>query len=320
MTSCAQRFQLDELPALSRTAIDRNDLLRDQAERLVELWPTAKVLPLDKHGRAPMARGQDGLRLDLRPTESYGSAPPVGSVLLGAQDGTCYWGLRAEPDGPVQEGFGWEATIPEGDGIIWQDLRMAGGVLSDVDAGLLTTAVAVLSWHGHSGFCARCGSATEPKRAGWARHCTGCGHEEYPRTDPAVICLVHDGADQVLLARQPTWPADRYSVLAGFVEGGESLEACVAREVEEEVGVRVRDIHYLGSQPWPFPRSLMVGFAAVADPSVPLVPADGEIESAFWVGRDKLREALAAGGSAPGLILPGITSIARRMLESWASS
>jgi NAD+ diphosphatase len=162
-------------------------------------------------------------------------------------------------------------------------------------------------------------------KAGWATKCPNCGREEYPRTDPAVICLVHDGpgdGSQVLLARQPIWPKGRYSVLAGFVEAGESLEACVAREICEEVGVDVTDIRYLGSQPWPFPRSLMLGFAAHAAPDQPVRLQDGEIEEALWVSRDMVREALAAeaDGAEHWLGLPGPTSIARRMLESWADA
>lgn len=322
MSTCTTSagFQLDELPALSRTAVPRNDLLRDNADELARLWPSARLLPVDRYGRAPMRRAGDRPVLDFRSTESLGPVPPAGAALLGEQDGVCYWAVRAEADGPVQEGMGWDAVLPDTDEAVWQDLRLAGGLLSDEHAGLLTTAVAVLSWRDNAGFCAKCGSAVESKRAGWATHCTGCGREEYPRTDPAVICLVHDGGDQVVLARQPIWPADRYSVLAGFVEGGESLEACVVREICEEIGITVDSVRYLGSQPWPFPRSLMVGFAAIGDPTTPLVPADGEIENARWVHRDEVRAALANGGVGPGLILPGVTSIARRMLESWAQS
>ncbi len=126
-------------------------------------------------------------------------------------------------------------------------------------------------------------------------------------------------ADRVLLARQPVWPPQRYSVLAGFVEVGESLEACVRREIEEEVGVLVDRVRYLGSQPWPFPRSLMLGFSAVADPSVPLRPADGEIEEARWVHRDTVRAALESEtGAVEGLLLPPGVSIAYRMLRGWA--
>jgi NAD+ diphosphatase len=208
----------------------------------------------------------------------------------------------------------------------WLDLRGAGSFLDSTSAGLFTTAVALTNWHSRARFCANCGSVVRRVKVGWATLCTGCGREEYPRTDPAVICLVHDrdGVDgtQVLLARQPVWPKGRYSVLAGFVEAGESLEACVAREIGEEVGVDVADIRYLGSQPWPFPRSLMLGFAASADPAQALRMQDGEIEEARWVSRDELREALAAeaSGDPHWLGLPGPTSIARRMLESWATT
>ena len=180
----------------------------------------------------------------------------------------------------------------------------------------------MLNWHQEARFCARCGAPTEREQAGWMRRCVREGHEEYPRTDPAVICLVHDGADRVLLARQPVWPVGRYSVIAGFVEAGESLEACVAREVAEEVGVAVRDIRYLGSQPWPFPRSLMLGFSAVADATQPLRLADGEIEDALWVSRAQLRAAAARGDWAAqtddgALLLPPPVSIARAMLDAW---
>ncbi|HWE88806.1 MAG TPA: NAD(+) diphosphatase, partial [Pseudonocardiaceae bacterium] len=168
-------------------------------------------------------------------------------------------------------------------------------------------------------FCARCGAPTRLERAGWTSRCTDCGREEYPRTDPAVICLVHDGigvnGGQVLLARGANWPENRLSVLAGFVEAGESLEDCVRREIAEEVGVEVRDVRYLGNQPWPFPRSLMIGFAAVADPSAPLKLADGEIEEARWVDRAAVRAALAGEGP---LGLPGPVSIAGQMLTAWA--
>ncbi|MFE2751356.1 NAD(+) diphosphatase, partial [Actinosynnema sp. NPDC059335] len=202
----------------------------------------------------------------------------------------------------------------------WLDLRACGALLDATGAGLFTSAVALFHWHRTAKFCAVCGGRTESVKSGWARVCEQCGHEEYPRTDAAVICLVHDGADQVLLARGAGWPEGRYSVLAGFVEAGESLEACVAREIAEEVGVEVAAIRYLGSQPWPFPRSLMVGFEAVADPAEPLRLADGEIAQAKWVGRAEVRQALAEPGSVPDLLLAPGASIAYRMIQSWAAA
>ncbi|WP_209707977.1 NAD(+) diphosphatase [Crossiella equi] len=296
-------FQLDRMPALSRSTVDRDDLVRDDAARLADLWRTAELLVVDRKGRVELLDGEPALR--FRSAVEHSPDPGDTAVLLGTQDGRSFWAVPADDDVEHED---------------WQDLRMSGGLLGDTDAGLLTTAVGLLSWHRASGFCARCSCSTKPERAGWARRCTGCGREEYPRTDPAVICLVHDGADHVILARQPVWPPERYSVLAGFVETGESLEACVIREVAEEVGVKVRDVRYLGSQPWPFPRSLMVGFSALADAGAELTPADGEIEHAQWVHRDRVREALAAGGAIPGLGLPSETSIAHRMLASWAAA
>jgi len=241
-----------------------------------------------------------------------GDVPPEEAVLLGEADGVAYWAVRDPTE-----------LVPGEDPVDRADLRTAGAALDALGAGLLTSAVAVLNWHDNARFCGRDGSRTRPRAAGWHRVCEAEGHEDYPRTDPAVICLVHDGADRVLLARQPVWPEGRFSVLAGFVEAGESLEACVLREIHEEVGVPVRDVAYLGSQGWPFPRSLMVGFRAVADADAPLRPAEGEIAEAMWVSRAEVRQALAAGdwAGAEGspLLLPGGVSIARAMLEAWAA-
>ncbi len=327
-------FVLRDAPVLSRSGVLRDETLRTDVERQRKGWPSARLVVVDAGGRTPVvwdgprATAQDltagrwdaggAARLDTRPTS--GDVPPEDAVLLGEADGTAYWAVRGEPDP-----FGPE---PWDDPANWADLRTTGAVLDALGAGLFTTAAAVLNWHTTARFCPEDGSPTAPAQAGWHRHCTASGHELYPRTDPAVICLVHDGGTgpsaRVLLARAPAWPARRYSVLAGFVEAGESLEACVTREIHEEVGVHVRDLQYLGSQSWPFPRSLMVAFHALADPDVPLVPADGEIAEAMWATRDDLQRALDAGdwsgrSDAP-FLLPGRVSIARTMLESWAAA
>jgi len=246
-------------------------------------------------------------------------SPPPGAVLLGAVDGIDHWAVRGE----VADGGG---------------LRQFGSLLPDTDAGLLTTATALLTWHATAAFCPRCGQPNAATVAGWSRICPQ-EHEEFPRTDPAAIVLVHDGADSIVLARQPIWPVGRMSVLAGFVEAGESLEGTVAREVLEEVGVHVSDVSYLGSQPWPFPRSLMVGFAARAEPGARLSPRVGEIEEAHWFHRDEVRRMLAAevgswggaenpaaeppavtaaDGTRVTVMLPDPVSIARRMVQAWA--
>lgn len=291
--------------------------------RLAKLWATGRVVLVDRKGRTPVRA--DATELVTRTTT--GDLPPE-AMLLGELDGVGYWALTSDEE--LREGvpspdssWGLWAGASSEDGEEWHDLRTTGALLSDTSAGLFTTAVALAGWHAKGRFCANCGSPVERVNAGWATHCTGCGREEYPRTDPAVICLVHDGVgengESVLLARQPIWPPARYSVLAGFVEAGESLEACVAREIREEVGIDVADIRYLGSQPWPFPRSIMVGFAAVAvDRTAALVPADGEIEEARWVTRADVRAALAE--DQPDLKLPGETSIAYQMIKGWAEA
>jgi NAD+ diphosphatase len=321
-----QPFRLAGPPTLSRSTVDRNEGVRADPARLAKLWTTGQVILLDDRGRTPVGAGATALA--TRPAVRVADELPADAVLLGEHDGVGYWAVRRSVE--LREGVpspdsAWGLwTGAAADGEEWHDLRTVGALLEDTSAGLYTTAVALTSWHAKAGFCGNCGSATERRNAGWATHCPNCGREEYPRTDAAVICLVHDdvgvNGESVLLARQPIWPPERYSVLAGFVEAGESLEACVAREIAEEVGVSVTGIRYLGSQPWPFPRSIMVGFAAVTERGAELVPADGEIEEARWVTRDALRETLAAGGELPGLKLPGPTSIARLMLAGWAAA
>jgi NAD+ diphosphatase len=299
------------VPALSRGTANRSEDLR-QPDRLAALWPVSRVVIMDHAGRVELnpdgASGAPGLR--SYPGQTIAQAPPTDAVLLGSVDGVDHWAIR----GDVTNGAG---------------LRELGPVLSDTDAGLLTTATALLTWQDAAGFCPRCGEPMLSSPAGWSRVC-GQGHEDFPRTDPAVIVLVHDGADAMVLARQPIWPPGRMSVLAGFVEAGESLEGTVVREVHEEIGVLVRDVSYLGSQPWPFPRSLMVGFAARADSLAPLLPREGEIESAQWVDRATIRELLSnpddgwSGGEVTGddvaMMLPGRVSIAHRMIQGWAES
>jgi NAD+ diphosphatase len=318
-------FSLGDLPRLSRSTVDRDETVRADTARLNDLWSRGRVILVDRKGRTPVL--PDGTRLLDRPAD--GEAVPERAALLGEHDGVGYWAIPFDEElteGTPPPPSSW-AVWPGGtaaDGVQWHDLRSIGGLLDDRSAGLFTTAVALFNWHARARFCAKCGSPAVVASAGWATRCTGCRREEYPRTDPAVICLVHDAdgpnGTHVLLARQPIWPPDRYSVLAGFVEAGESLESCVEREVREEVGVHVRDIRYLGSQPWPFPRSIMIGFTAVTDRSAPVRPADGEIEDARWVPRSDVRAALEAGGEIDGLILPGPTSIARQMLTGWAKA
>jgi NAD+ diphosphatase len=207
-----------------------------------------------------------------------------------------------------------EVTGPAPAEDAWGDLRRLGHRLSERDAGLFTQALALANWHRAYGFSPRTGAATSVGSAGWTR-LDPEGQEVFPRTDAAVIVGVVDAADRLLLGSNAMWESNRYSLLAGFVEPGESLEAAVLREVHEESGLRVEDPEYLGSQPWPFPASLMVGFRArVPEGEITEGTPDGEeILALRWFTRDELREAAASGE----IILPGPTSIARAIVEHW---
>jgi NAD+ diphosphatase len=186
-------------------------------------------------------------------------------------------------------------------------LRDLAPVLSQAEGGMVAHAVGLLNWHRRHRFCANCGAATDAGEAGHVRVCPVCGTQHHPRTDPVVIMLVTDG-DRALLGRQAQWPAGRYSALAGFVEPGESLEEAVAREVREEAAVRVADVRYRSSQPWPFPTSLMLGFSARWAGGEPVV-RDGELQDVGWF----TRQAIVDGD----VQLPPPTAIARRLIDEW---
>lgn len=194
----------------------------------------------------------------------------------------------------------------------WESLRSIGARLSDLESSLLTQAVAIGTWHADHRHSPISGRPLHPEQAGWVLRGEPDEQEQFPRTDPAVIVAVTDVDDRLLLGSNALWEGNRYSLLAGFVEPGESLESAVVREVFEESGIRVVNPSYLGSQPWPFPRSLMIGFQALADPSVnhELTPDGEEILDLRWFTRDELE-------TTEDIILPGPTSIARRIIEGW---
>jgi NAD+ diphosphatase len=236
-------------------------------------------------------------------------------VLLGTTgDGSVYFALLAR-----------SAEATAGLAGRWAGLRDVALGLDDLDTGLLTTAVALQQWHQRHPRCPRCGAPTVPAQAGWTRVCAEDSSEHFPRTDPAVIMLITDDEDRCLLARGPAWPEGRLSVLAGFVEAGESAEAAVVREVAEEVGLAVRNIRYMGSQPHPFPASLMLGFCAEVDGDPTLHPDSEEIVQAGWFTRDQVRaaadwgeEPLEAAGELRAL--PTRMSIARQLIDSWLAA
>ncbi|HEY3995258.1 MAG TPA: NAD(+) diphosphatase [Mycobacterium sp.] len=303
-------FQLREVPLLSRVGADRADQLRTDVDAATAGWSEAALLRVDSRNQVLVTDG----RVVLGAAAKLADKPPPEAVFLGRiENGRHVWAVRGALQAPEDPDAHAEVV----------NLRGVGPILDDTSSQLVSSAVALLNWHDRARFSSVDGSPTKSARAGWARINPVNGHEEFPRIDPAVICLVHDGGDRAVLARQSVWPERMFSLLAGFVEAGESFEACVAREIHEEIGLTVRDVRYLGSQPWPFPRSLMVGFHAVGDPSEAFSFNDGEIVEAAWFTRDEVRAALAAGdwssSSDSKLLLPGSISIARVIIESWAA-
>ena len=328
---------------LARGTVDHAAHRRTDAAWLDAAWadPRTQVLVIDD-GRALVRFRREGADLVLVPP---GQAPDGLRFLLGVDaDGVAYFGVL----GPLPEGTGhaWAdgpgdgtereapggaaADLPEaasavaaaaGEGsdgrpsVRPAGLRSVGELLGDRDAGLMTEAVALANWHAVTTHCSRCGAETEPHSSGHARRCPVDGSDHFPRLDPAVIMLVTDPADRCLLARNAAWPERRVSILAGFVEPGESAEHAVAREVQEETGIEVApgQVEYLASQPWPMPHSLMLGFRVRATGSLRIEVDREEIAEARWYSRDELRAAVGSGE----LLLPPPVSIAHRIIENW---
>ncbi|MSZ19362.1 MAG: NAD(+) diphosphatase [Actinobacteria bacterium] len=204
-----------------------------------------------------------------------------------------------------------QAETFESEASRWLSLRSTGAGLSDLEAGLFTQALALNNWHHSHTHCPGCGSETMIEKAGWVRRCKKDNLELFPRTDPAIIVSILDQNDRILLGSQGIWEENRWSVLAGFVEPGESLEAAVVREMNEESGLDVVEPEYIYSQGWPYPYSLMLGFTARADSSQQLKPDGEEIVRLRWFTKEELL------AEAANLLLPGRASISRAMIELW---
>ena len=307
--------------ALARGEVDRATMLREDTAWLAAAWadPGSRVLVL-RDGQALVRFGDEGAELVLVPPAA---APEGVRFLLGTDaDGVAYFGVGAAgpppaPGGQPAEPAGQPAEPAGAPGAArWAGLRQVGALLTARDAGLLTHAVALANWHAVAGHCPRCGAVTEPTPAGHTRRCVADGTEHFPRSDPAVIMLVTDPGDRGLLARNAQWPERRVSILAGFVEPGESAEQAVGREVFEETGLTVDRVRYVGSQPWPMPHSLMLGFRAHAAGGQEIKVDAHEIAEARWYSRAELRAALDNGE----VRLPPPVSIAHQILASWYGS
>ena len=291
-------------PTLSRLAHEPLAFRREDPDWLAEAWGRALVVLLRPDLATPVDETAGGTRLRLVPAAAVPAGAP--RYFLGEHGGVPLFAVTIEaPDAE---------RLVEVAGPPWAGLREVGATLDDLGAGALTVAVALAQWHSRHPRCPVCGTPTQVERAGWARRCPVDGSEHFPRVDPAVIMLVHDGGDRCVLGRQASWPAGRYSILAGFVEPGESAEAAVAREVAEESGLAVTDVRYIASQPWPFPSSLMFGFQArvTGDPTIHV---DGkELEDARWFTRDQIRRQDGLGA------LPPSVSIAHRIIAEWLAA
>jgi len=293
---------------LSRHQVDRDYLTRERDDVLAELLASeaTRVLPVWR-GRTLMA---SDAALALLPPASVPAADEY--VYLGVSRDSS----AAEPVGtPVVAALldDERARALSPDDSTWASPRLTGTVLSARDIGLAVEAVAVANWHESHRFSPRTGRRLVSDKAGWVRRDPDDGHEVFPRTDPAIIVGVTDADDRLLLGSNALWESNRYSLLAGFVEPGESLEHAVQREIFEESGINVVSPRYVGSQPWPFPASLMLGFRAevdVVDPGT-LTPDGSEILELRWFSRDELVASLG------DVVLPGRTSIARAIIEDW---
>jgi NAD+ diphosphatase len=279
--------------ALARSAVDRAAEHRTDEAWLSAAWGSPEVQVVrTSRGSAAVVGDPPALALDVVP-----DVGPERRTFLGVDGDRPFFAVEVD-ESETDESF--------------RSLREVGLLLGARDAGLVVNAVALANWHATHTHCPRCGAPTRVASAGHTRVCEADGSEHYPRTDPAVIMAVVDTDDRLLLGRQSVWPEGRFSTLAGFVEPGESLEQAVRREVEEEVGVVIGEVDYLGSQPWPFPSSLMLGFVAHAK-TVEIDGGDGEIAEARWFTREGLRDDVDHGR----VLLSPPVSIARRLIEHW---
>jgi len=279
---------------LARSRVDRAEHLRKDPIALEALWERARIIHFD--GEKFLTDPEAG---SLRFLKNFEAPDNGDEFFLGLDEKQPYF-LFLSPQ-------------IAGEGEHYKTLREIGALLDDLHIGLAVHSQGLANWHSKHPRCSQCGSLTQPALGGSIRECLQCMSQHYPRTDPAIIVLVKDRNDRILLGRQKVWPEHRFSTFAGFVETGESFEQCVTREVAEEAGVRVSDVKYLGSQPWPFPASLMIAFeAAIIDPENAR-PDGEEIDEIRWFDRESIIEELVSGE----LLLPPKISVARAMIEAW---
>jgi NAD+ diphosphatase len=297
---------------LNLSPIDRGSDLRTDAAKLEQLWKKAQIIQLVD---TRLSATNDAL--------TFIDASAASELLESFIEGDRFFlGTSRDGDQPY---FAWRTTwinqpIDDGSGDFEKDkyegfktLREVGGNLDAEDLALAMHAVGLANWHESHTHCSKCGAQTVSDLGGSVRVCVKDSTQHHPRTDPAVIVLVRDAADRILLGHQPIWPDKRFSTFAGFVETGESFEECVSREIFEEAGVYPSQVKYITSQPWPFPASIMIAFEAIADRPEDARPDGQEITEVRWLSRDEMKQAVVTGE----ILLPPGISVARRMIESW---
>ncbi len=290
----------------SLSPINRASHLRTDAQSLEQLWANALILQIVDER---IAATEDAL--------IFCDAATVAAQRAVFNQGERFFlGLGRDNNTPY---FAWrttwinEPTTEEEKHEGFATLREVGGSLDEVDIALAMHAVGLANWHAKHPCCSQCGAATVSDLGGAVRVCVADSTQHHPRTDPAVIVLVKDSTDRILLGHQPVWPEKRFSTFAGFVEPGESFEECVSREVFEEAGVYCNDINYLRSQAWPFPASIMIAFEAITDHPENARPDGEEITEVRWLSRDQMKEAVATND----ILLPPTISVARKMITTW---
>lgn len=302
--------------------LDRVAELREDSVKLAAASAAGKVLPVWRGKPLMSAESPAGRQLEFLSETHPLVADRLQSLLfLGSANEQFYFAVDLSDWSPetgegVEPGFvdRSEQNHPELAATqSFADLRANMAHLTALDAEIASTAKSMLGWHRSHRFCARCGTASTMTQAGWRRDCPSCGGQHFPRTDPVVIMLVTNG-NSILLGRSPGWPDGMYSLLAGFVEPGETLETAVKREVAEETGVQVENVAYLASQPWPFPSSLMIGCKAEAV-SRDLSIDTNEIEDAIWLTREELLSVFA--GTHPTIKPARSGAIAGYLMENW---
>ena len=278
---------------LAAAEVDRSAHLRSDEVYLQSSWPNALVLQFSSEKFASQSN-----QLAFVKGASLGEYDSQSDYFLGVKDGENFF-LRHLNDETSKSEF--------------KSLRAIGSFLSPRDIGLAVHAQGLANWHSKHPRCSLCGGPTVVVLAGAVRRCPTDQSEHYPRTDSAIIVLIKNDKDQILLGRQKVWPKYRFSTFAGFVEPGESFEHCVIREVREEAGVELTKINYLGSQPWPFPASLMIAFEAITNTPELARPDGDEIEEIRWFSREDMKSAILD----KSLILPFEISVARQMINAW---